>query len=152
MLVQLIIIITCIIIFKLVIIFILAFVKQRVKSGLQNCIAFPGLLMWEQNWLIEQKDQGLYWRSATCSLIIVYFWVIVLSLSDTQLHVLFFKKVVTCNKGKGMCCWFGWHFHDSLSYNGVTFSIELLEWGHTFSGFGKFSYIKVRIYKQEGSN
>ena len=18
-----------------------------------------------------------------------------------------------------MCCWFGWHFHDSLSYNGV---------------------------------
>ena len=38
MLAQLIIIITCIvIIFKLVIIFILAFVNQRVKSGLQNC-------------------------------------------------------------------------------------------------------------------
>ena len=74
MLAQLIIIITCIIIiFKLVIIFILAFVKQRFKSGLQNCIGFPGLLMWEQNWLIEQKDQGLYWRSATYSLIIVYF-------------------------------------------------------------------------------
>ena len=39
-------IITCIIIiFKLVIIFILAFVKQRVKSGLQNCNGYPGLLM-----------------------------------------------------------------------------------------------------------
>ena len=46
MLAQLIIIITCIvIIFKLVIIFILAFVKQRVKSGLQNCNGYPGLLM-----------------------------------------------------------------------------------------------------------
>ena len=46
MLAQLIIIITCIvIIFKLVIIFILAFVNQRVKSGLQNCNGYPGLLM-----------------------------------------------------------------------------------------------------------
>ena len=49
MLAQLITIITCIviiiIIFKLVIIFILAFVKQRVKSGLQNCNGYPGLLM-----------------------------------------------------------------------------------------------------------
>ncbi|CAH3159236.1 unnamed protein product [Pocillopora meandrina] len=46
MLAQLIIIITCIvIIFKLVIIFILAFVKQRVKSGLQNCNGYPGLLI-----------------------------------------------------------------------------------------------------------
>ena len=62
MLAQLITIITCIviiiiiiIIFKLVIIFILAFVKQRVKSGLQNFNGYPGLLMWVQNWLIEQK-------------------------------------------------------------------------------------------------
>ena len=46
MLAQLIIIITCIIIiFKLVIIFILAFVKQRVKSELQNYSGYPGLLM-----------------------------------------------------------------------------------------------------------
>ena len=49
MLAQLITIITCIviiiIIFKLVIIFILAFVKQRVKSGLQNFNGYPGLLM-----------------------------------------------------------------------------------------------------------
>ena len=46
MLAQLIIIITCIIIiFKLVIVFILAFVKQRVKSELQNYNGYPGLLM-----------------------------------------------------------------------------------------------------------
>ena len=30
-----------------------------------------------------------------------------------------------------MCCWFGWHFHDSLSYNRVVLSVELLEWGLT---------------------
>ena len=52
-------------------------------------------------------------------------------LSDTQLLVLFLKKLLLLILGKGMCCWFGWHFHDSLSYYGVTFSIELLEWGLT---------------------
>ena len=35
-----------------------------------------------------------------------------------------------------MCCWMGSHFHDWIDYNGVAFSIELLEWGHTFSEFG----------------
>ena len=32
--------------------------------------------------------------------------------------------------------WMGSHFHDSIDYNGVAFSIELLEWGHIFSDFG----------------
>ena len=27
----------------------------------------------------------------------------------------------------GMCCWMGSHFHDWIDYNGVAFSIELLE-------------------------
>ena len=45
-------------------------------------------------------------------------------LSDTQLLVLFLKKLLLLILGKGMCCWFGWHLHDSLSYYGVTFSIE----------------------------
>ena len=36
----------------------------------------------------------------------------------------------------GMCRWMGSHFHDWIDYNGVAFSIELLEWGHTFSDFG----------------
>ena len=27
----------------------------------------------------------------------------------------------------GMCCWMGLHFHDWSDYNGVAFSIELLE-------------------------
>ena len=35
----------------------------------------------------------------------------------------------------GMCRWMGSHFHDWIDYNGVTFLVELLEWGHTFSGF-----------------
>ena len=34
-----------------------------------------------------------------------------------------------------MCRWMGSHFHDLIDYNGVTFSIELLDWGHTFSDF-----------------
>ena len=35
----------------------------------------------------------------------------------------------------GMCHWMGSHFHDWIEYNGVAFSIELLEWGRTFSDF-----------------
>ena len=34
-----------------------------------------------------------------------------------------------------MCRWMGSHFHDWFDYNGVPFSIELLEWGRTFSDF-----------------
>ena len=35
-----------------------------------------------------------------------------------------------------MCRWMGSHFHDWIDYNGVAFSIELLEYGCTFSDFG----------------
>ena len=34
-----------------------------------------------------------------------------------------------------MCRWMGSHFHNWIDYNGVAFSIELLEWGRTFSDF-----------------
>ena len=34
-----------------------------------------------------------------------------------------------------MCRWMGSHFHDWIDYNGVPFSIELLEWGCTFLDF-----------------
>ena len=34
-----------------------------------------------------------------------------------------------------MCHCMGSHFHDWLDYNGVEFSIELLERGRTFSEF-----------------
>ena len=34
-----------------------------------------------------------------------------------------------------MCCWMGSHFHDWIDYNGVTFSIALVEWGCTFADF-----------------
>ena len=35
-----------------------------------------------------------------------------------------------------MCRWTGSHFHDWSDYNGVAFSIDLLEWGRKFSDFG----------------
>ena len=35
----------------------------------------------------------------------------------------------------GLCRWMGSHFHNWTDYNGVTFLVELLEWGRTFSGF-----------------
>ena len=35
-----------------------------------------------------------------------------------------------------MCRWMGPHFHDWSDYNGVAFSIDLLEWGRKFSDFG----------------
>ena len=34
-----------------------------------------------------------------------------------------------------MCRWMRSHFHDRIEYNGVEFSIQLLEWGRTFSLF-----------------
>ena len=47
----------------------------------------------------------------------------------------------------GMCRWMGSHFHDWIEYNWVAFSIEFLEWGHTFSDFWgkKFFIFTVRI-------
>ena len=35
----------------------------------------------------------------------------------------------------GMCRWMGLHFHDWVDYKGVSFLVQLLEWGRTFSGF-----------------
>ena len=35
----------------------------------------------------------------------------------------------------GMCHWMGSNFHNWTDYNGVTFLVELLEWGRKFSGF-----------------
>ena len=35
----------------------------------------------------------------------------------------------------GMCRWMESHFHNWTDYNGVTFLVELLEWGCKFSGF-----------------
>ena len=40
------------------------------------------------------------------------------------------------NRLMGMFRWMGSYFHDWIDYNGVAFSIELLEWGRIFSGFG----------------
>ena len=43
--------------------------------------------------------------------------------------------VLPYKRPMGMCRWMGSHFHDWIDYNGVAFSMELLEWGRRFSDF-----------------
>ena len=43
--------------------------------------------------------------------------------------------VLSSKRLLGMCRWMGSHFHNWIDYNGVTFLVELLEWGHTFWDF-----------------
>ena len=43
--------------------------------------------------------------------------------------------VLSYERLKGMFRWVGSHFDEWIDYNGVSFSLELLEWGHTFSDF-----------------
>ena len=43
--------------------------------------------------------------------------------------------VLPYKRRMGMCRWMGSHFYDWSDYSGVLFSIELLEWGRTFSDF-----------------
>ena len=43
----------------------------------------------------------------------------------------------------------GSHFHDWIDYNGVAFSIELLEWDRTFSDFwGKKRFFTFTVSKR----
>ena len=51
----------------------------------------------------------------------------------------------------------GSHFHDWIDYNGVAFSIELLEWGRTYSEYwdkkvlhtgSKETYKKLCLYRR----
>ena len=44
-------------------------------------------------------------------------------------------RVLPYKRRIGMCRWMGSHFHDWIDYNGVAFSIDLLEWGCKFSDF-----------------
>ena len=44
-------------------------------------------------------------------------------------------RVLPYKRLMGMCRWMGSHFHDWIDYNGVVFSIELLEWGRRFLDF-----------------
>ena len=48
---------------------------------------------------------------------------------QTDRGVLLYKRLIR------MCRWVGSHFHDWSDYNGVAFSVELLEWGRKFSDF-----------------
>ena len=46
------------------------------------------------------------------------------------------RGVLPSDRLMGMCRWMGSHFHGWIDYNEVAFSLELLEWDRTFSGFG----------------
>ena len=48
----------------------------------------------------------------------------------------------------GMCRWMGSYFHDLIDYNGVAFSIELLEWGLTFPDFGVRKFFTSTVSKR----
>ena len=54
---------------------------------------------------------------------------LVVKLPEGEGGVLLSKRLL------GMCRWMGSHFHNWTDYNGVTFSVELLEWGRKFWGF-----------------
>ena len=43
---------------------------------------------------------------------------------------------LSSNRLLGMCYWVGSHFQGWIDYYGVAFSLQLLEWDRTFSGFG----------------
>ena len=43
--------------------------------------------------------------------------------------------VIPYRRLMGMCLWMGSYFHDWIDSDGVTFLVELLEWGRTFLGF-----------------
>ena len=45
--------------------------------------------------------------------------------------------VLPSNRVMEMCRWMGSHPHGWIDYNGVAFSLEVLEWGRTFSWFGE---------------
>ena len=47
-----------------------------------------------------------------------------------------------------MCRWMGSHFHDWIDYNGVAFSVELLERGRTFSDFGVRQFFIFTVSKR----
>ena len=44
-------------------------------------------------------------------------------------------RVLPYKRLMGISRWIESHFHDWFDYNGVTFSIQVLEWGGTLSEF-----------------
>ena len=58
-------------------------------------------------------------------------------------------EVLPYKRLMGMRRWVGSHFHLWIDYNGVAFSMESLEWRHTFSDFwGKKKFFTVTVSKR----
>ena len=47
---------------------------------------------------------------------------------------------LSSNRLMGMCRWMSSRFHGWIDYNEVAFSLELVEWDRTCSGFGFLLY------------
>ena len=58
------------------------------------------------------------------------------------------EGVLPYNRLMGMCRCMGSHFHDWSDYSGVTFLIELLLWGRTFSHFGGKTVLHIYGYQK----
>ena len=55
------------------------------------------------------------------------------------------RGVLPYKRLMGMCRWMGSHFHDQGDYNGVAFSIELLEWGRKVPKCHIQSWLEVSL-------
>ena len=72
-------------------------------------------------------------------------WVDFLSL----LFLLVLQRAVSYKRLMGLCRWIGSHFHDWIDYDGVSFSIELLEHGVArFRVFGVRQFFIFTVRKR----
>ena len=77
-----------------------------------------------------------FFENVGCAFAVVVGDLILVLLATFSLLVSFRPGALIPNKRlMRMCCWKGLHFYNRIDYNGVTFLVELLEWGRTFSGF-----------------
>ena len=57
------------------------------------------------------------------------------SVDQGNFTLILLGEVLPYKRLRGMCPWMGSHFHNWINYNGVAFSIELLEWDRIFLDF-----------------
>ena len=72
---------------------------------------------------------------------LLYHWDRIVNVWMVQVHLyqvapnFSYNGVLSYKRLMVTCCRMGSYFYDWIDYNGVAFSIELLEWGRTFSDF-----------------
>ena len=83
------------------------------------------VLVWPTKWKILSTCNRFSRKKSLC------LWILLFVMQACCLH----PGVLPSKRLLGTCRWMGSHFHNWVYYNGVTFLLELLEWGRTFSGF-----------------